>query len=97
MVFREGRAPSWVFSLQRVIHSRSCSYYLFFNYSLYLYVTRLVHESGGCVTRLVLDNSLESPAPVDKPHGGKSLRTPQERLSAGRGTARKSLAPQQGR
>ena len=46
MVFREGRAPCWVFSLQRVIHSRSCSYYLFFNY---LYVLPVWSTNRGGV------------------------------------------------
>ena len=41
-----------------------------------------------CVPFLCVENSLESPFPVDKPHGGNRLgrgRKPQERLSVVKG------------
>ena len=74
-----------------LIYSQSRrSYYLFFNYLFFNYLDVLpvwYTNRGGVlpvwykttpfrVTRLVLDNSLESPAPVDKPYGGNRLERP---------------------
>ena len=71
------------------IHSRRRSYYLFFNYlSYYLYVLPVWYTNRGGmlpvwykitpfrVTRLVLENSPESPLPVDKTPGGNRLERP---------------------
>ena len=73
----------WFFVPVDFVHRASRSYYLFFNYlSYYLYVLPVWYKNRGGVlpvwykttlfrvTRLVLENSPASLAPVDKPRGG---------------------------